>query len=1307
MIRCLLIPVFAFVTADLFAQPSLPDLPALLAQHKNAFGLTADDIAEFAISSAYTTEHLHITHVYLEQRYLDIPVYTGILNLNLAGDNLVSFGNRWITDLKSKAPSPTPDISAQSAVQRSAANLGYNYPDAVEVSKKKNKLGQYTKVIFEPGSLAHDSIVTELVWLQRNEKEVLLCWKVEIAEINNENVWDILIDAHTGAYIKKDNQTQHCSFPLPTGNFEKQDQNFQNNQNFQNKNQNLQDYRIVNPVMPESPVMVTPDSSYNVFPMPIESPNHGPRSIVTRPWTNAGSGNHAITLGWHNNGTTNYTTTRGNNVYAYEDINHDNNPGYSPDTFNLRFDYPFTPALDPTVNLASCITNLFYWNNLMHDVTYQYGFDEVSGNFQNNNLSRGGVGADYVKAEAQDGSGTNNANFSTPADGSSGRMQMYVWSPVGATSPLTINSPASIAGSMWSVESAFSTNNKLINTGAKTGNLLLVNDTGGSTHLGCGALSNGASLPGKIAVIDRGTCDFVTKVKNVQTLGAIAAIIIDNVTEDPFAMSGTDNTITIPAVMISLANGNALKAVMTGNTVNATLAPVPQITPDGDFDSGVICHEYGHGVSTRLTGGPLNVNCLNNAEQMGEGWSDFFGLMLTTNWTTASANDSRGIGTYVLGEPPTGLGIRTYPYTTNIAVNPHTYADVATTGGEVHQIGEIWATMLWEMVWSIMNVTPPSTDIYHGTGGNNVAMQLVMDGMKLQPCSPGFVDGRDAILLADQLDYGGQYHCAIWNAFAKRGLGKSASQGSSNSYTDGVAAYDVPSGVSIKSIGNPEPAGEGQEVTFSLKTTCQCAGKSNFDVKDVLSSDLTYIPGSGGTLVGNTVSFTKDTLAPLDSVTYSYHAYVNPCSATAINTLNTENAESTAQYVSIKLSGSGTKVWSKVTSLAVSPTHSWNGPDYTSAADYVLKLINPVTTTSGPVEIGFYHRYNTEATWDGGVVEYSINGGTTWLDAGAYFTEHGYPSAINGASGTGIAGRAAFTGSSDTQFGSSTFIHSTIRLVLGGPQSLLIRFRMVCDANTGVTGINGWFIDDIVIKQLSGLTNKTKVVDNGQGLDSIYYALQTTVFSSTKIYVDANANGNKNGTSWVNAMRYLPNAISIAGCRTADSVLVAKGTYLPSLSNTRTQSFNIPDNTYLFGGFPTGGGTFAQRNFVTNVSLLSGDIGTVNNNADNSYHVVKIDSARQNTILDGFTISNGNANGTGDNSVGAAVFCLGNLTMNQVTVNNCVSLSDGELLRIRSAAGNLKVKDCTLHGSNDNKVQILNTNGATFTAQGSTQVYKQ
>ncbi len=73
------------------------------------------------------------------------------------------------------------------------------------------------------------------------------------------------------------------------------------------------------------------------------------------------------------------------------------------------------------------MTNLFYWNNVVHDVIHGYGFDEAAGNFQVNNYGNGGVGGDDVRAEAQDGSGTNNANFGTGVDGVRPRMQMFVW----------------------------------------------------------------------------------------------------------------------------------------------------------------------------------------------------------------------------------------------------------------------------------------------------------------------------------------------------------------------------------------------------------------------------------------------------------------------------------------------------------------------------------------------------------------------------------------------------------------------------------------------------------------------------------------------------------------------------------------------------------------------------------------------------------------------------------------------------------------------------------------------------------------
>jgi hypothetical protein len=365
-------------------------------------------------------------------------------------------------------------------------------------------------------------------------------------------------------------------------------------------------------------------------------------------------------------------------------------------------------------------------------------------------------------------------------------MQMYLWSTVSESSPLTVNSPEQIIGDIYAVESAFSNNNSLEEIGLTTGDLVLVEDTGADTHEACGTLSNGDSLTGKIAVIDRGNCNFTVKVKTVQNLGAIAAIVINNVSGAPFGMGGTDNTIVIPAVMIGLNDGNLLKNVMDTATVNVSLEDVPGITPDGDYDSGIIAHEYGHGISIRLTGGPSQVNCLNNAEQMGEGWSDYFGLMLTTDWATASPTDLRGIGTYVLGQPLDGNGIRTYPYTTDTLENPFTYASIGNSGGSVHYVGSVWCTMLWDMTWRIIEMVEADPDMYHGVGGNNIALQLVIDGLKLQPCSPGFTDGRDAILLADKLRYDGQFSCAIWEAFARRGLGANASQGSSGNYQDGV-----------------------------------------------------------------------------------------------------------------------------------------------------------------------------------------------------------------------------------------------------------------------------------------------------------------------------------------------------------------------------------------------------------------------------------------------------------------------------------------------------------------------------------------
>ena len=368
-----------------------------------------------------------------------------------------------------------------------------------------------------------------------------------------------------------------------------------------------------------------------------------------------------------------------------------------------------------------------------------------------------------------------------------------------------------------------------------TGTVVLVNDGVGSTSDACEPL---VGFPaGAIALLDRGTCEFGFKVLTAQNAGAIAAIVVNNVAGSPITMGpgAVGNLVTIPSVMVSLGDGNLFKANLP---LTATLKadPTRSTNRDSDLDAGVIAHEYGHGISNRLTGGPNIVTCLNNAEQMGEGWSDWFALNLSTH-PSDNALTPRGVATYLVFEPPNGNGIRPTPYTTDMTVNPSTYASVANPAiSQPHGIGYVWNTMLWEMYWNLVDRYGYNADIYDPwhTAGNNLALQLVMDGMKLQVCRPGFVDGRDAILAGETALTSGANRCEIWRAFAKRGLGASASQGSSADRFDGVAAFDLPAACTTAVFGGfqrpvdnpPAMNNKNAGATVPLKFTLTGAGGS-------------------------------------------------------------------------------------------------------------------------------------------------------------------------------------------------------------------------------------------------------------------------------------------------------------------------------------------------------------------------------------------------------------------------------------------------------------------------------------------------
>ena len=167
---------------------------------------------------------------------------------------------------------------------------------------------------------------------------------------------------------------------------------------------------------------------------------------------------------------------------------------------------------------------------------------------------------------------------------------------------------------------------------------------------------------------------------------------------------------------------------------------------DTSLVSDVVLHEFFHGVSNRLTGGPANAGALNAQQSgsMGEGWSDFFAIWAVQRPTDLPATPIES-GVYLTGPAPAipGKGIRRFPYSFDLSVNPLMFSDFNNGGGancdtatsncEVHNAGEIWASMLWDLNWILQAKYGFDPDIFAGKGGNNLAMRLVIEGLKLQP----------------------------------------------------------------------------------------------------------------------------------------------------------------------------------------------------------------------------------------------------------------------------------------------------------------------------------------------------------------------------------------------------------------------------------------------------------------------------------------------------------------------------------------------------------------------------------------------
>ncbi|MEM7105484.1 MAG: T9SS-dependent M36 family metallopeptidase [Bacteroidota bacterium] len=761
--------IFSFLNVTLFAQSSIDIIAAYLEGNQKSINYSDTDMLDWRVYDSHTSKQSGAEHVYIQQYFNNVEIYNGVANFALKDGKVAHFGNSLETDISKRINRAKPAISAESAIRKAVQQLSLS---SNEQLIQKEQQSPYIS-IFEGGDISTQDIKVELVYQPVQEGQLTLAWHMVIYELSDEHWWSMRVDAVTGQIIDKNNLILSCNF----GPAESKGHVCSTSHKHHRATEEV-DFFKNNSEAPDS---------YRVYALPIESPNHGSRTLEVDPADLVAS-----PFGWHDdNGVAGpeYTTTRGNNVFAYEDRDANNVPGYAPDGgLNLDFDFPLDFNQQPVGYEDAAITQLFYMNNIMHDVWFQYGFDEASGNFQEINYSGQGAGSDYVNAEAQDGSGTNNANFGTPDDGFNPRMQMYLWTGgSGLTDLLTVNSPGSVAGVYQASEATFGPG---VPATPITADLVLVEDgVAPDIYDACSPITNAAQIVGKIGVIRRGDCTFVEKVQAAQDAGAVAVIIVNNVAGAPINMGGNSTTITIPSIMISNDDGTLLaNELNNGTTINGTIQNTnASFDRDGDFDNVIVAHEYGHGISNRLVGGPSNTGCLFTDQQMGEGWSDYFGLIMTIE-PGDMASDIRGVGTFATGQPTTGGGIRPAPYSTDFSINNYTYADISNVSIP-HGVGFVWCTALWDMTWDLIAQDGFDPDLYSGTGGNNIAMQLVIESLKLTPCGTDFIQGRDAILAADQLLYNGANECLIWQAFAMRGIGFSATSQGGTTVTE---AFDLP-----------------------------------------------------------------------------------------------------------------------------------------------------------------------------------------------------------------------------------------------------------------------------------------------------------------------------------------------------------------------------------------------------------------------------------------------------------------------------------------------------------------------------------
>jgi hypothetical protein len=546
----------------------------------------------------------------------------------------------------------------------------------------------------------------------------------------------------------------------------------------------------------------------------------------------------------------------------------------------------------------------------------------------------------------------------------------------------------------------------------------------------------------------------------------------------------------------------------------------PDPDRDGTGDADIMIHEVTHGTSNRLHGNNSGLS-LNMSRAMGEGWSDFYAHSLLSE-PTDNVNGIYALSGYalfqgfgVVGNASYYYGIRRFPKSvmsntggpSNRPHNPLTFADIdstqanttngafpamagphiSTTADQVHAAGEVWSSALWEVRAKI--VTRLGWAV-----GNRRTLQFVTDGMKLAPLGPTFLTERDAIISAAQIGGTGPDVADIISGFAIRGMGFSSSiqnNGTGASNTRVTEAFDLPNLVQTPTFsisdatgngnGVPEP---GEPIVITVPLTNQTGGPATGVTAQIVGGGS----ANYGTINhGQTVSQPMTYTVPAGAACGSFHTI----------TINVNSSLGATSFTRSFLLGSPVSVltenfdgvtapafpagWTAVSvQSGVNFVTTTNTPDSVPNAAYAADpstvgggtdLTTPaINMPSANAALEFRHRFDSEAGWDGGVVEIAIGAGafTDIITAGGTFLQNGYngPLGSNGVNNP-LNSRNAWSGDS------GGYITTAIRLPASvNGQSVRFKFRFGADDNTTGTGPNpGWYIDNVKVIGSYSCTN--------------------------------------------------------------------------------------------------------------------------------------------------------------------------------------------------------------------------------------------